>query len=223
MSDRALGNPLVLPRATSATSGSGTSLAEVGEVSAFARDTAPDGWLKANGALVSRQAYARLFSVIGTTFGAGDGSTTFALPDLRGEFIRGWSDGRAVDSGRAFGSQQASGNALHSHSASASQGGSHTHSVSGTTGGGAAHGHQVRVPSATANVQSGSSFAALTGGSTWVSTSNEQNHTHSFSGTAGTSGSDHSHSVSVFSSGLNETTQGGGRPRNIALLYCIKY
>jgi microcystin-dependent protein len=62
--------------------------------------------LKANGAVVSRSVYAALFSAIGTTFGAGDGSTTFGLPDLRGEFIRGWDDGRGVDSGRVFGSSQ---------------------------------------------------------------------------------------------------------------------
>lgn len=77
-----------------------------GAVSFFAMSTAPVGYLKANGALISRTTYADLFAAIGTTFGAGDGSTTFALPDLRGEFIRGFSDGRSVDSGRALGSSQ---------------------------------------------------------------------------------------------------------------------
>jgi microcystin-dependent protein len=78
----------------------------VGEVCFFAMSTAPSGFLKANGAAVSRTTYAALFTAIGTTFGAGDGSTTFLLPDLRGEFVRGWADGRAVDTGRAFGSAQ---------------------------------------------------------------------------------------------------------------------
>jgi phage-related tail fiber protein len=68
--------------------------------------TAPAGFLKANGAAVSRSTYADLFAAIGTTYGAGDGSTTFNLPDLRGEFLRGWDDGRAVDTGRAFGTAQ---------------------------------------------------------------------------------------------------------------------
>jgi phage-related tail fiber protein len=77
-----------------------------GAVAFFGLNTAPAGWLKANGALVSRTTYASLFTVIGTTYGAGDGSTTFALPDMRGEFPRGWDDGRAVDSGRVFGSAQ---------------------------------------------------------------------------------------------------------------------
>lgn len=86
-----------------------------GAVQSFARNTAPDGWLKANGAAVSRTTYARLFAAIGTTFGAGDGSTTFNLPDLRAEFVRGWDDGRGVDSGRAFGSAQADELKSHNH------------------------------------------------------------------------------------------------------------
>lgn len=79
---------------------------DVGQVATFAMNTAPSGWLKANGAAVSRTTYAALFAAIGTTFGAGNGSTTFLLPDMRGEFARGWDDGRGVDSGRAFGSAQ---------------------------------------------------------------------------------------------------------------------
>lgn len=66
----------------------------------------PSGYLKANGAAVSRATYAALFSAIGTTFGAGNGSTTFNVPDMRGEFVRGLDDGRGVDSGRALGSWQ---------------------------------------------------------------------------------------------------------------------
>ena len=69
-------------------------------------NTPPNGYLKANGQIVSRTTYASLFAAIGTTFGSGDGSTTFALPDLRGEFVRSWSDGSSVDSGRALGSKQ---------------------------------------------------------------------------------------------------------------------
>ncbi|NUA26099.1 phage tail protein [Cupriavidus basilensis] len=66
----------------------------------------PNGYLKANGAAVSRTTFQDLFAEIGTTFGAGDGSTTFNLPELRGEFLRGWDDGRGADVGRAFGSWQ---------------------------------------------------------------------------------------------------------------------
>jgi microcystin-dependent protein len=77
-----------------------------GAVVMFARNTAPSGWLKANGAAVSRTTYADLFAAIGTVFGAGNGSTTFNVPELRGEFLRSWADGRSVDTGRVFGSTQ---------------------------------------------------------------------------------------------------------------------
>lgn len=83
-----------------------TGSSDTGAVTFFARNSAPAGWLKANGAAVSRTTYAALFSAIGTTFGVGDGSTTFNLPDLRGEFPRGWDDARGVDSARVFGSAQ---------------------------------------------------------------------------------------------------------------------
>ena len=86
-----------------------------GMIAYFAGQTAPAGWLKANGAAVSRTAYARLFAAVGTTYGAGDGKTTFNLPDLRGEFLRGWDDGRGADAGRAFGSAQAHAMQTHTH------------------------------------------------------------------------------------------------------------
>jgi len=91
---------------TSVGSLNSANAAQIGGVMFFARNTAPQGYLKANGAAVSRTTYAALFTAIGTTFGAGDGTTTFNLPDLRGEFPRGWDDGRGIDAGRAFGSAQ---------------------------------------------------------------------------------------------------------------------
>lgn len=77
-----------------------------GDVIFTAKNTAPIGFLKANGAAISRTTYASLFSAIGTVFGVGDNSTTFNLPDLRGEFIRGWDDARGIDASRLFGSLQ---------------------------------------------------------------------------------------------------------------------
>jgi phage-related tail fiber protein len=69
---------------------------------------APVGWLPCDGSAINRFTYAPLFSAIGTTFGVGDGSNTFNVPDLRGEFIRGWAIGRNVggQSDRAFGSTE---------------------------------------------------------------------------------------------------------------------
>ena len=78
----------------------------IGEVAFFARTTPPSGWLKANGAAISRTTYAALFAAIGTTFGDGDGRTTFNLPDLRGEFLRGLDDGRNIDRDRRLGTAQ---------------------------------------------------------------------------------------------------------------------
>lgn len=86
-----------------------------GAVVAFARPTAPAGWLECNGAPVSRTTYAALFASIGTTWGVGDGSTTFNLPNFAGEFLRGWDHGRGVDAGRAFGSFQADEIKSHTH------------------------------------------------------------------------------------------------------------
>lgn len=88
-----------------------------GTVIMLAAKNIPTGYrlLKCNGATISRTAYADLFSVIGTTFGVGDGVNTFRLPDLRGEFLRGWDDGRGVDAGRVFGSWQTDEFRSHDH------------------------------------------------------------------------------------------------------------
>ncbi|MCR3893087.1 phage tail protein [Aeromonas caviae] len=86
-----------------------------GTVCMFARTTAATGFLKCNGAAVSRTAYAALFAVIGTTYGAGDGFNTFNVPDFRAEFPRFLDDGRGVDTGRALGVWQADAIKSHSH------------------------------------------------------------------------------------------------------------
>ena len=115
----------------------GSNLLPPGIVGEFARNTAPTGWLKANGAAIPRTTYAALFAAIGTTFGAGNGTTTFNVPDLRGEFIRGWDDGRGVDSGRAFGSAQSGAVESHTHSTPfANVDGRYTATGSGGTAGG---------------------------------------------------------------------------------------
>lgn len=99
-------------------------LSPPGAVVHFARSSAPGGWLKANGAEISRASYAALFAAIGTQFGAGDGNSTFKLPDLRGEFVRGFDDARGVDSERTLGSWQADDFRAHTHKYMATGGGS---------------------------------------------------------------------------------------------------
>lgn len=94
------------------------SAVPAGTVISYASSTAPTGYLKCNGSAISRSTYSSLFSGIGTVFGAGDGSTTFNVPDLRGEFVRGWDDGRSIDTGRAFGSSQSDAFKSHNHATS---------------------------------------------------------------------------------------------------------
>ena len=202
-----------------------TDLTPAGTIIYSARTTAPPGYIKANGAAVSRTTFADLFAAIGTNFGNGNGSTTFNVPDLRGEFIRGVSDGRSVDSGRAFGSVQGSAFGQHNHAGSTASvsitASSGKHGHSGTTGNNnRGHTHGYDTPTfvsddgtpAGSGGNIGSSFRSpATGGIS-------QNHTHGWS-TSNSGGHSHgaSGSVSIANDGTTET-----RPRNIALLACIK-
>ena len=107
-----------------------------GSVFSFATSTVPTGYLECNGAAVSRSTYASLFSAISTTWGVGDGSSTFNLPDLRGQFVRGWDNSAGVDSGRSFASSQSDQNKSHNHSINDS---GHNHTIGnwgGNFGGG---------------------------------------------------------------------------------------
>lgn len=166
-----------------------TDMTPAGTIIYTARSTEPPGYIKANGAPVSRTTYAALFAAIGTTYGSGDGSTTFNLPDLRGEFARGWDDGRGVDSGRAFGSAQAQSYQSHTHTGSTANNGAHTHGTS--TG-------QQWAMRDTPGLDSAY-------GGNGIGQGDMQ------------SAGDHAHSFTTDPSGSAET-----RPRNIALLACIK-
>lgn len=77
-----------------------------GSIDYFAMTVLPSGYLKADGSPVSQTASPDLFEAIGITSGEGDGTATFNLPDLSGEFVRGWDDGREVDASRVPGSIQ---------------------------------------------------------------------------------------------------------------------
>lgn len=81
-------------------------LLPTGMIAPFAMGDVPSGWLECDGSAVSRATYANLFAAVGTLYGAGDGSTTFNLPDTRGYFLRAWSNGASLDSSRALGSTQ---------------------------------------------------------------------------------------------------------------------
>ncbi len=95
-----------------------------GSVSMFAGATAPAGWLLCDGSAISRASYADLFAAIGTTWGVGDGSTTFNIPNLVGKFVRG-ADGAGPELGATQGDATAV-NGLSATGTFASS--SHTHS-----------------------------------------------------------------------------------------------
>lgn len=174
----------------------------IATIHAFAGTSAPEGWAMCDGSAVSRTEYAALFAVIGTTYGVGDGSTTFNLPDMRGEFLRGLDNmgtaagARGLDSdgtARTVGQTQA--NATAANGLSTTSGGSHTHrlSIRGVTASGS-------------NAAGTASLMNNTPTGTAV-TLNSNN-------TANTTGSTHSHSMQ---SSDTET-----RPRNMAVNYIIK-
>lgn len=180
-----------------------------GAVMYFAGQTAPAGWLKADGAAVSRTTYAALFAAIGTTYGAGDGRNTFNLPDLRAEFVRGWDDGRGVDSGRAFGSAQGHAVANHYH----------------PTGVFWSDNDDLTMPRETeygnkTSMQAGDPAAVVLGAS--QGGANQKNY-HLDANLANNKGSGNNWTLTTRTDHMT-VAQGGGetRPRNIALLACIK-
>ena len=88
----------------------------VGAVQYFAMNAVPAGWLVCNGSAVSRTVnYGNLYDAIGSIYGDGDGSTTFNLPDLRGQFIRGFDSSGTIDPARIFGTSQLDAMQRHSH------------------------------------------------------------------------------------------------------------
>lgn len=170
-----------IPTGTTSTTvciGNDTRLVPPGAIMPFAMNSAPTGWLAANGTAVSRSTYATLFAAIGTTYGAGNGSTTFHLPDLRGYFIRGYgtnSDGTGSGGG-FFGAKQAD----------------------------AFQGHYHGVLANTFQLESGTN---IVGGNGSVRQTSQNK------------------IIGPITDGTNGTprTASETRPRNIALLYCIKF
>ncbi len=174
-----------------------------GAVFCIAVASVPSGYLECNGATVSRTTYAALFAVIGTQYGSTN-SSNFKVPDLRGEFVRGFDNGRNADSGRSIGSSQGSQNASHNHSASASStAGAHSHALN----------YQRKQVEDT-----GTAFVTdirREGGDGDGGSTTFTNNTNSgFMNNATVSVST---SVSISNQGGNES-----RPRNVAMMYVIK-
>lgn len=142
------------------------------------------GFLELNGAILSRTAYATLFAAIGTVGGAGDGVTTFKLPDMRGRFPRGWDHGYGLDPdySRAIGSAQNDSLAY--------------------------HGHPVYDPGHQHTYWNGNSAPMSIGDGAWIA-----------AGTTPTSTSGAGTGISIGNGGTGTEN----RPKNLALMFCIKY
>lgn len=169
---------------------------EIGTIFPHGRTSgAPAHSLYCDGAAVSRTTYAKLFAVIGTTFGPGDGTTTFNLPDMRNRSVRGWDNGRGVDAGRALGSFQAGTVLTHDHTASTNSTGAHTHTA--TTAAGGVHSHSASTNSAGAHTHAAS---GTTG-------SNNVGHTHTFSGSTSAAGG-HSHTYAELTQSVKDESSG---------------
>ena len=193
---------------------------EVGRIGTFAMATPPPGWFRANGAAVSRTVYAALFAKIGTTYGAGDGVSTFNLPDPRGKFVRVLDDGRGIDPGRLLGSNQTDETRSHNHTGSSAGAGSHTHGASSDTQGVHTHNnhHGNLTPDGSDFGTPGEPRNPLNGTDTpFLVTTTTESGAHAHNITINAVG-DHSHAITVNATGGSET-----RPTNIAFLACIKY
>tara|TARA_B100001939_G_scaffold85116_1_gene72729 strand:- start:1269 stop:2285 length:1017 start_codon:yes stop_codon:yes gene_type:complete len=170
-----------------------------GMILPFGNTTAPTGFLKCEGQAVSRTTYSDLFSAIGTTWGSGDGSSTFNVPDLQGAVLKGTGTAGVSSDyvGPNVGAYQDDQNASHSHNASSSS--------SGSTGSGGNHRHY------DGTAYGGGFFAdgAAAGNS------NVSNYTD-YAGS-------HTHNVSV-STSTTVASSGGTEARvyNRGVLYCIK-
>ncbi|WP_175752438.1 phage tail protein [Burkholderia ambifaria] len=225
------------------------STTTIGQIVFEPRTTTRAGFLKANGAVLNRTDYPALWSYAQASgalvsdaewqssrwgcFSTGDGSTTFRLPEMRGEFIRCWADGRNdIDPQRAIGSYQGDQNRWHAHGASASEVGDHVHSAWTDVQG--HHNHPLHDPGHAHPVRMGRVGVVATsygqgwgpynwdrqdmhgtdgsGTGIWIDATGEHGHNVGIGG-AGR----HSHGITVNADGGNEA-----RPRNVALLAMIR-
>lgn len=185
-----------------------------GSVFCLAVDTVPTGYVKCDGSSYSRTGtYAALFAVIGTAYGSVDGNH-FNVPDLRGEFVRGFDDSRGVDSGRSIATAQGGQNAQHNHpassNASVSDSGHFHHSFRSGNAGERQHNSNL---STTNFPSSGTGAGNKNEAYNIVAQSSEAN-------VGKTSTENTGLSVNVSTTTSNEGSE--ARPRNIAMLYIIK-
>ncbi|KVS50710.1 hypothetical protein WK39_28020 [Burkholderia cepacia] len=196
----------------------------IGTLLPFAGASVPPNFLLANGAAISRTTYAGLYAALGTLYGAGDGATTFNLPDTRGVGLRGLDNGRGLDPGRALGSYQGDSYGWHVHGVNDPW---HAHGVAdpghvhGTNDPGHVHGFSVIAHNTDSDGQ-----GALTGGTNNIASDGQFDGTTAASGTGigvGAAGTN----IGIYASPTNIAIQGAGgnetRGKNLAVNYIIKY
>lgn len=188
---------------------------DTGIMVAYAGSSAPAGWLLCDGTAVSRTTYSALFAILSTSYGVGDGSTTFNLPDFRGRLVVGLGSHVDVDSlgdndGVAVGTRRPK--HAHSFSLSGSSGGNHNHGVS--VSGVGDHTHGFTGTSGSTGVTEGPGSAKAQAGG--VGTSSAGGHSHSLGSIGVDGGAAHSVTGTLGASGTSEG------PAYLALNYIIK-
>jgi hypothetical protein len=222
--------------------GGGASAFPVGGVVYVPSSAPPLGFLKMNGALLSRLTYGGLWGFAQASnnitptdaawevgkFSPGDGSTTFRIPDGRGAFMRAWDDARGTDPGRALGTFQDHAMQSHAHSASSgtvSQ--DHVHYVGIVTDAQGNHSHSSYGPwrpggGGSIYIQHDSSNEGDCGVHESVLVGNTGaagNHQHNVNGNTGGISANHTHGITVNAAGSGNEN----RPKNVSLLACIKF
>lgn len=187
-------------------------LCPIGTIQAFAFSNIPENWMVCDGRSLSISEYPLLYKAIGKIFGSAS-DDDFKLPNLSGRFIRGWDSTGKVDNKRIFGSEQDDSIQIHRHEFSASKlkvnyAGGHTHTTYASK-------EDVKKPSLFSDDISMLKWLNSSGSDTG-STSENGNHTHDLTATSSPIGLPAKYGEAIRYSG--ET-----RPKNIALLFCIKY
>lgn len=166
-----------------------TNVIPPGVINAYVSSSIPSGWLLCDGSEVNRTTYAALFAIISTTYGAGDGSTTFNVPNLKGKVPVG-RDASQTE----FDTLAETGGAK-THTLSASEIPSHTHSFSATTSSNGSHTHTLSNSVFKSSGETSGLEVGAVDDATWGTrtTSSNGSHTHTVSGTTGSAGSGGAH------------------------------
>ncbi|WP_431511669.1 hypothetical protein [Variovorax sp. DAIF25] len=211
-----------------------------GRVGIFLQPNPPTGWIRMNGALLTRVAYPELWAhvqAVGAVteaewaagrqgwFSSGDLSTTFRIPLIGAEFVRALDDGRGVDIGRLIGSTQAGDNAPHNHPLTDPM---HNHAVtdpqhahSGSTAPAGEHNHGgAKIPPRVSDVDATGTTPSLFSTDSEATLPTEPDHQHGVTVNAASTGI----SIQNRATGITLASQGTeARPRNVAWPFYLKY